>query len=177
MAFGQQLSHSDYDISMNTEMAAYKTFQLLDNAILCGTNYNATGSPISLMWEKLLQGKGPNPGPQHQAAFEKARKLLYVEYRNDRKTKLYQNYLTEKNALEQKKIKLQDECRKKYGDQWKAKFDREFNACKENIEFQVLAAEVEPHLKAIEEWEQGPLVHVLKPIKQGITMYVTTYKC
>jgi len=169
MAVGQQLSYFDYDVCKNTKMAAYNTYQLVNSTIACGTNHNTAGSSISLMWERLLQGKGPGAGQKHRPAFEEAKETLYVEYPK-RKNELYEKYLTKKNALEQKKVKMQDDCKKKYGNQWKANFEREFNGCIENNEFQDLKASVEHHLKAIEVWEHGPLFHILNPIKKGIAI-------
>ena len=93
MAVGKQLSFSDYDITGNAELAAQKTFELVNSTIACATNYSPTGSSVSLMWERLLQGKGPKAGPEHRPAFEKAKSVLFKNYDQNNCTELYQGYL------------------------------------------------------------------------------------
>ena len=119
------------------------------------------------MWERLLQGKGPSAGPGHQPAFEKAKDALFVDYTKNKPTELYQGYLDKEIALKQKEFQIEEECLNKYGDQWKFNFDKRLQASKEHIEFQRVAKVVQPHLKAIEVWEHGPLVHNLNHMRQG----------
>ena len=165
MAVGRILRHYEYNVY--SEMGPYNTFSLVDSTIACGTNYNATGSQISLMWGRLLEEKGPKAGAQHEPAFKEAKKVLYVKY-EERKTELHKKYHTKKNALAQKKIKMQDAYKETYGDQWNAKFEKDFYNCIEYTKFQELAAVVEPHLKAIEVVKFGPFFHTLNPIRKGI---------
>ena len=167
MAVGKQLGYFDYDITAgHEELAAQKSFELVNNTISCATNYSSKGS-VSMMWERLLQGKGPRAGPEHQPAFEKARRALFVDYDKKKPTKLYQDYCDKEIALEQMKIELEDKCQEKYGDQWKVNYERRLKVSKEHIEFERAAAVVKPHLDAIEIWEHGPLVRNLNHMKQG----------
>ena len=169
MAVGQQLSSSDYDITAgHDKLAAQKTFELVNHTIPCATNYSPKGMLVSVMWERLLQGKGPSAGPEHQPAFEKAKHALFVDYTRNQPTQLYQDYLDKEIALKQKKFQIEEECRNKYGDQWKSNFDKRLEASKEHTEFQHVAEVVQCHLKAIEVWEHGPLVHNLNHMKQGM---------
>jgi len=99
MATGQRLLYSDYDVSGNAGLAAYRTFELLDKGISRAANYSVTGSRISTMYEQLLtQGKGPNAGPQQQAAFEKAKRALYKVY-DTAHTDYYKDYLNKERAV------------------------------------------------------------------------------
>ena len=169
MAVGQQLSSSDYDITCgHAELAAQKTFELVNHTIPCATNYSSRGSSISVMWERLLQGKGPRAGPEHQPAFEKARHALFLDYTRHKPTELYQDYLDKEIALKQKEFQIEEECRNMYGDQWKVNFDKRLQVSKEYIEFERIAEVVQPHLDAIEVWEHGPLVHNLNHMRQGM---------
>ena len=168
MAVGQQLSSFDYDItSGHAELAAQKMFELVNHTIPCGTNYSSGGSLVSVMWERLLQGKGPRAGPEHQPAFEKAKRALFVDYDNHKPTELYQNYLDKEIALKQKELQMKDECQNQYGDQWKVKFDEKLQVSKEYIEFQRAVDVVKPYMDDIEVWKHGPLVHNLNHMKQG----------
>ena len=168
MAVGQQLSSSDYDITAgHAELAAHKTFELVNHTIPCATNYSSKGSSVSVMWERLLQGKGPRAGPEHQPAFEEAKRVLFVDYDKNKPTELYQGYLDKEIALKQKEFQIEEECREKYGDQWRVNFDKKSQVSKEYIEFQCAAKVVQPHLDAIEIWRHGPLVHNLNHMKQG----------
>ena len=167
MAVGQ-LNSFDYDITHgHAELAAQKTFELVNHTIPCATNYSPKGSLVSVMWERLLRGKGPRVGPEHQPAFEKARDALFVDYDKHKPTKLYQDYLDGEIALKQKEFQIEDECQNKYGDQWKVNFDERLKVSKEYKEFQRAAEVVQPHLDAIEVWKHGPLVHKLNHMRQG----------
>ena len=172
MAVGQQLSSCDYGITAgHGELAAQKTFELVNHTIPCATNYSSKGSLISVMWERLLQEKGPIAGPNEQPAFEKARRVLFVDYDKHKPTELYQDYLDKEIALRQKEFQIEEECQDHYGDQWKVKFDRRLQVSKEYIEFQRAAKVVQPHLDAIEVWKHGPLVHKLKQLEQGVLYF------
>ena len=169
MAVGQQLSSFDFDIAAgHAELAAQKTFELVNHTVSCATNYSPKGTLVSVMWERLLQGTGPKAGPEHQAAFEKAKRTLFVNYTTHKPTALYQGYLDKEIALKQKELQLEDECQEKYGDQWKVNFDKRLKLSKEYIEFQRAADVVKPHLDAIEVWKHGPLVHNLNQMRQGM---------
>ena len=168
MAVGQKLSSCDYDVTAgHDKLAAQKTFELVNHTISCATNYSPKGSPVSVMWERLLQGNGPRPGPEHQPAFEKARHALFMDYTRDKPTELYQGYLDKEVALKQKELELERESQKSYGDQWKVNFDKSLKASKEYLEFQRVAEVVKPHLDAIAVWKHGPLVHNLNNMRQG----------
>lgn len=174
MAVGQQLCSSDYDVTGNAKMAAFNTFELVNNTISCSTNFCAAGSTVSFMWEHLQLGTGPSAGPQQQADFYKAKEALYVDYVKSKRTKLYDEYLEKKQAREEKKIQVKTYCKNNHGDRWEEYYREGFNASTENIEFQDLAAEVIPHLNAIEVWRHGPLVHITTHIRQGTyTLYNT----
>ena len=174
MAVGQQLCPSEYAITYgNTELAAQKTFELVNHTISCATTYSPKGSSISKMWERLLQEEGPKAGKEHKQGFEKARDVLFTKYKERRPTKLYQDYLDKEIALNQKKLQIKEECQKSDGDQWESNFNEKFQNSKEYIEFESAAKVVQPNLDAIEEWECGPLVHKLKQMRQGTyTLYV-----
>ena len=79
---GKTLLHSDYSLTHdNVNRASEKTFELTDACATCTTNYNPTGSNIHLLWEQLIyEDKGPEAGPQQQAAFEEAKRVLYKDY-------------------------------------------------------------------------------------------------
>lgn len=168
MAVGQQLLYSDYDVSGNVKVAAYNTYELLNKTAKCGTNYTPGDSRISLKWKQLLyEGKGPNAGPQQQAAFEKARAVLYIDYANKKHTKLYEDYLDKKAARDMKKVEMEFDYQDKYGDRWQVRFDKMFPITRENQQFENLDREIRPYLRAIDEWTYGPLAGVLIPIKEG----------
>ena len=62
MAVGKQLSSCDYDITHgHAELAAQKTFKLVNHTIACATNYSPNGSLVSVMWERLLQNQEKKP--------------------------------------------------------------------------------------------------------------------
>ena len=168
MKVGKQLHSSDYGITHeHADLAAENTFQLVNRTIACAANYSPTTSRISRMWERLLDQKGPKAGPNEQPAFEEAKRKLFVDYDKHKPTELYQDYLDKEIALKQKEIQIEDECENRYGDQWKAKYDRRLQGSKEYIELQRAAKVVQPHLDAIEVWQHGPLVHELNQMKQG----------
>ena len=179
MAVGQKLSFCDYDVTAgHAELAAQKSFELVDHTIACATNYSSKGSPVSLMWETLLLEKGPKAGPDEQSAFQEAKNALFVDYDKHKPTELYQDYLSKEIALKQKEFEIEDKCQDQYGDQWKVKFDRRLQVSKEYIEFQHAAKVVKPHLDAIEVWKHGPLFHHLDYLKQGTylaTHYMYSY--
>jgi len=168
MATGQRLDYSDYDVSGNARLAAYKTFELLDNGISCAANYSVTGSRISTKYEQLLtQGKGPNAGPQQQAAFEKAKSALYKVYDTEH-TDYYEDYLNKEKAVLQKRNQMESEYQEQYGDKWKSKFDKDFAVTDEYLDFKPKQQEVAPHLKALNEWRYGPLADTLVPMRKGM---------
>ena len=112
MTPGQTLLHSEYDVSNLSDWASYKTFELVDNALQCATNYSETGWKISMKWEQLLtQGKGPNAGPQHQAAFDKAKKVLFDVY-NTKHSEFYEEYLQKQKAFRKKKYRCNSSFKK-----------------------------------------------------------------
>ena len=167
MATGQKLLYSEYDINDVPEWASYKTFELVDNAIPCATNYSATGSRISIKWEQLLtQGTGPSAGPQQQVAFEKAKKVLYDKY-NTKRSEFYEEYLQKERAFRKKEVQMQLEFQEKYEDEWKSHFDKEFPVTDECMHYDAIRETVTPYLKAIDEWEQGPLASTLNPMREG----------
>ena len=173
MAVGQQLSSFEYGITYdNAELAAQKTFELVNHTIACATTYSPKGSSISGMWERLLQEEGPKVGEELRPAFEEARDALFVEYNKNKCTELYQDYLDKEIALNQKELQIKEECQKDHGDQWESNFNDKLQHSKEYIEFQHAAKVVQPHLDVIEVWQHGPLVHKLKQLKQGA--YVDT---
>ena len=164
MAVGQQLSSSDFDITHgNAELAAQKTFELVNHTISCATNYSPKGSSISEMWERLLQGKA---GSEYHPAFEEAKRVLFVDYDKHKPTELYQGYLDKEIALKKKEQQIKKECQKD-GDQMESNFNERLQVSKEYIEFQRAAKVVQPHLDAIEVWKHGPLVYQLNYLKQG----------
>ena len=167
MAVGQHLSSSDYDITHgNEKLAAQKTFELVNHTIPCATNYCPTGSLISTMWERLPQERGPKAGPSERAAFEQAKRKLFVNYDQHKPTELYQGYLDKEIDLKKKEQQIREECQND-GDQWERNFDEKLQSSKEYIEFQHAAEVVKPHLDDIEVWKHGPLVHKLRHIEQG----------
>ena len=167
MAVGEILSSADYSITDgHAELAAKNTFQLVDHTIACAINCSK-GSPISTMWTRLLQGRGPRAGPEEQPAFAEAKRALYVDYDKKLPTELYKEYRVKEHALMQKELQIEDELREKYGDQWKVYFDKRLKASKEYLDFQYASEEVKPHLDAIKIWIHGPLVHDLDSLKQG----------
>ena len=166
MTTGQTLLHSDYDTS--NPAAGFNTFELVDKPLLCSTNYSPAESRISVKWEQLLnEGKGPNAGPQQQAAFEKAKQFLYDKYDTEYSDS-YKKYLELKKACRQKEVQMEKELQEKYNDDWKVHFEKEFYACDEYMDYDSEHRRVDPHLKAIEQWKEGPLAGILKPVRQGI---------
>lgn len=168
MAVGKQINSFAFDVTGNPKMAAFKTFELVDNTISCSINYSPTGSSVSAMWQRLLEAKGPSAGPEYQVAYQKAKKALYVNFDQNQHSQLYNDYIEKKCALEQKKVQMKNKCKEEYGDGWEEYFKDCVKASKEYIEFQELAALVEPHLDAIKIWNHGPLVRVLDHIKKGM---------
>ena len=177
MAVGQKLSFCDYDVTAgHAELAAQKSFELVDHTIACATNYSSKGSPVSLLWETLLLEKGPKAGPDEQSAFREAKKALFVDYDKHKPTELYQDYLDKEIVLKQKELEIKRESIKDYGDQWKVNFDESLKASKEYLEFEHVTNVVKPHLDAIEVWKHGPLFHHLNHLKQG-SYLATHYIC
>ena len=55
MTVGKKLSSCDYDITNeHAKLAAYNTFELVNETISCSTNYTPNGSWVSTMWKRLL---------------------------------------------------------------------------------------------------------------------------
>jgi len=168
MRTGQQLLYSDYDVSGDQDVAAYNTFQLVNETLSCAPIYTPNGSNISTMWSQLLiGGRGPRAGPQQQAAFEKARKILYKSYPSE-KTAFYTEYDTKENELSAVKKDLKEKMEEKYGDDWEVHFDEELEETKEYKAFQDIEERVGPHVQAIREWEKGPLAGTMAPLEEGI---------
>ena len=168
MRTGQQLLYSDYDVSGDMDVAAYNTFQLVNETLSCAPIYTPNGSNISTMWSQLLiGGRGPNAGPQQQAAFDKARKILYKSYPSE-KTTFYTEYDTKLGELLDKKKDLKKEMKDEYGDDWEVNFDEQLEETKEYRAFQDIEKRVGPHVKAIREWEKGPLANTIAPLEEGI---------
>ena len=171
MSIGKSLLYSDYSLtSGNEQVAVFNTFTLTDSCVACGANYNPTGSKISVLWDTLLNhGKGPQAGPEQQAAFEQARKSLFKVWDSRTPTPFYQSYLDANNAYQMKRLKMKIEYQKEYGDQWEAIFDEAIKATSEYQTYERLDKEVAPMLKAINEWIYGPLADTLAPMKKGMT--------
>ena len=165
MSLGQQLYYSDYDL--HNKFAAKNMFERVNCTISCATNYSPKASSVSKMWETFLREKGPTAGPDHEPAFEKAKRALFLDYDKHKLTELHQDYLDKEIALKQKEFEIEEECRDKYGDQWKVKFDKKLKVSREYIEFRRSAEVVQPHLDAIEVWKHGPLVLEYRRMKKG----------
>jgi len=169
MTTGQTLLHSDYDTS--NPAAGFNTFELVDKPLLCSINYSPAESRISVKWEQLLnERKGRNAGPQQQEAFEKAKQVLYDKYPTEY-SDFYKKYLELEKAYRQKEVQMQRELQEKYNDDWKAHFDKEFHACDEYMDYYSMHERVDPQLKAIEQWREGPFAGTLKQLRQGIYVY------
>jgi len=167
MSIGQQLLYSDYDVSGDQDIAAYNTFQLVDETLSCAHIYTPNGSNISAMWKQLLfRGRGPRAGPQQQAAFEKARKILYKSYPSE-KTAFYIEYDTKQNELSAVKKDLKEKMEEKDGDDWEVHFDEELEETAEYRAFQDIEEWVGIHVQAIREWEKGPLAGTMAPLEEG----------
>ena len=168
MAVGQQISPFEYRTTDgNEQLAAQKTFELVNHTIPCATTYSPNGSSISGLWKRLLQEEGPKAGEEHRPAFEEAMVALFGGYDKSKHTDLYQDYIDKENALNEKKRKIKDECQKEYGDHWESNFNDNLQLSKEYTEFQHAFNLVKPHLDDIEVWQHGPLVHKLKKMEQG----------
>ena len=175
MAVGQQISPFEYRATDgNAQLAAQKTFELVNHTIPCATTYSPNGSLISGLWERLLQEEGPKAGEEHQPAFEEAMHALFGGNDQSKHTKLYQDYLDKKIALNQKKLQIKKECQKEYGDHWESNFNDNLQLSKEYTEFEDVSNLVQPHLDAIEVQKHGPLVHKLKQMEQGTTIILKT---
>jgi len=170
MAVGEQLLHTDYHVKSGKK-AAHATFKLVDKAIACGTNYSYTGSKVSLKWKQLLyEGKGPSAGPQQQDAFEKAKRALFINYQDKVRSKLYEDYIKKRNAYLSKKVDMEFECQDKYGDRWQVFYDKKFPVTQEYLDYQDAHKQIGPLLRALDEWDYGPLAGVLRPIKEGMNL-------
>ena len=163
---GQQLLYSDYDITGDEDRAAYNTFQLVNETLACSLIYTPNGSDISTMWEHIFSGKGPIHCQEHKAAFEKASKLLFRKY-PDEKTKFYIEYDAKQQNLIEIRQKLKEEMKEKYGDDWEVHFDEELKETTEYIQFKDIEDRIEPHVKAIRDWEKGPLDTTIAPLEEG----------
>ena len=95
MTEGEYLNHSGFSLTnKNKSRVGYNTFKLLDSCAACETEYNATGSYISIPWDQLLNnGEGPEAGSTQEAAFEEAKRAIYFIYEQKIYTQLYKNYL------------------------------------------------------------------------------------
>ena len=118
------------------------------------------------MWSQLLGGSGPSAGPQQQAAFQKARKILYKQYPSE-KTAFYNEYDTKEDKMLDVKRDLKEKMKEKFGDDWEVHLDEELKDTKEYRAFQDISERVEPYLKAIKEWEKGPLFETIAPLEEG----------
>ena len=164
---GQQLLYSDYDVSCDVDIAAYNTFQLVNETLACSLIYTPNGSNISTMWEHIFHGKGPSPGPEHKEAFEKARKHLFKKY-PDEKSKFYIEYDTKQQELIETRKKLKDTMKQDHGDDWEVSFDEELKETMEYIQFKAIEDRIAPHLQAIREWEKGPLDATIAHLEEGM---------
>ena len=74
MTEGKYLNHSDSSLTnKNKSRVGYNTFKLLDSCAACATEYNITGSYISILGDQLLNnGEGPEAGLEQEVAFEEA---------------------------------------------------------------------------------------------------------
>ena len=174
MAVGKFLLYSDYSLTNeNSKVAENNTFELTDACIGCGTNYNPTGSRISILWDQLLhQGKGPQAGPEQQAAFEEARKALYKVWETNTPTPFYQSYIDANVTYMEKVTQMKCEYMEKYGDSWEAIYDEVIRATTEYLTWERLDKEVAPLLKAIDDWVYGPLNGVFGSMRKGMANYV-----
>ena len=60
----------------NKSRAGYNTLKLLYSCTACASEYNITGSYISILWDKLLNnGEGPEAGSEQEVAFEEAKRV------------------------------------------------------------------------------------------------------
>ena len=151
LTMGKYLNFLDYSPT-NLREAGHNTFELVNSCISCNVNYSPTGSRISIQWEQLLyQGKGPPATDAQRPAFEKARDLLYTNYKTREPTELYKKYLKATAALAEKKVELMRECQQKYGNNWEAFYKEMLPATEEYQQFQFLDREVSPLLQAIDE--------------------------
>ncbi len=174
LSIGKYLLYSDYSLVSLPKRAAYNTFDLVDACIACNVNYTLTGSRISTQWEQLLyHGKGPAAGPAQKPAFEHAKALLYINYETKERTELYKKYIKAKADFGEKEVSLKIECQRKYGDNWKSIYDQLLVTTEEYQQFQPLDREVSPLLQAIDEWEYGPLITTMAPMKESIVNKVT----
>ena len=169
MAVGKFLLYSDYSsTNEDTKLAASNTFELTDACIGCGANYNPTGSKISRLWDQLLnQGKGPEAGPEQQAAFERAKRVLFKNWDAEIPTPFYQSYLDAKIAYMEKAAQMKYEYMEKFGDSWEAIYDEVIRATTEYLTWERLDKAVAPLLKAIDEWTYGPLAGTMAPMRKG----------
>ena len=169
MAMGKFLLYSDYSLTNdNQKVAANNTFELTDTCVACATNYNPTGSNISLLVKQLLTaGKGPSAGPEQQAAFEQARKALYKVWDTRTPTPFYQSYLDANSAYQLKQITMKYEYQEKYGDNWEAIYDEAIKATPEYLNWDRLHKDVAPLLKAMDEWVYGPYYATFALMREG----------
>ena len=167
MSLGKFLLYSDY--TLKNKLAGWKTFELTNDCIGCGPNYNPTGEKISILWDTLLnKGEGPEAGPEQKPAFDNAKSALYKVWKNETPTPYYQRYLDAKSAYLTKKNDLEHYYKDHCGDGWKAEYDKAIKATPEYLTFERLDKNVAPMLKAIDVWRDGPLADVLAPMKKGM---------
>ena len=174
LAVGKFLLYANYsEVNDNAIRAAFNTFELTDTCIGCSANYNPTGSKISMLWDQLLnQGKGPQAGPEQQAAFEQARSTLFKVWDTRTPTPFYQSYIDAKSAYLGKTILMKAQYKKEYGDGWEELYDQVIVTTPEYLNYQRLDKDVAPLLKAIDEWVYGPLYGTLAPMKKGMERYL-----
>ena len=109
MTEGKYLNHSGFSLTnKNKSRVGYNTFKLLDSCAACETEYNATGSYISILWDQLLNnGEGSEAGSTQEAAFEEAKRGIYFIYEQKIYTQLYKNYLDAQAAYESMEPKME----------------------------------------------------------------------
>jgi len=170
---GQQLLSSDYDITGFADKAAYKTFELVNQAVPCATVYTPNQNNISTLWNTLLTtGKGPSAGPEYQAAYEKAKGVLYQKYPTI-KTTYYQDYEDKKDQLNAKKSALKRELQDKYDD-WEVRYQEALEAMPEYYQVNRLKKIIEPLEMDIKVWVQGPIAKTLAPFQEGRCRWLCT---
>jgi len=175
MRTGQQLLYADYDVSGDPDIASYNTFKLVDETVNVAPAFTPSGSNISNLWQQLLDGgKGPNPGPAEKTAFEKARKVLYKRYPEE-KSEYYIEYIDKKFKLEDKRYDLEKKMKDEYGDDWEAYLEERLKRTREYYEYSEIETRVKPHLQAIDAWDYGPLKDTIVPFKEGTVLYSSKY--
>ena len=74
MAIGHQPSSYEFSVTHDhAKLADQKAFELVNNALHCGTNYSPTGSLVSSLWESFLNKVKLRTGHEGQQAFKNER--------------------------------------------------------------------------------------------------------